>query len=251
MPGLIVYRGPSKYDGQQIVAILVKPDGRANRKTGAVVQQYIICTDIGPLEASRIGADYSICGNCKHKGTPEPNKTSGVASNRTCYVQLFQGPLGVYRAFKRGHYPAAETIEQVKDFIDDSMLRLGTYGDPACLPGDLNELLIELSSAHASYTHAHTVDEALGDKAASYSMVSADSIDDAIAAHSKGFRTFRVISISTYQEQGNNALLKNEIMCPSTKGIKCIDCKLCNGTKYKSGKSIAIIAHGPARNKVL
>ena len=250
MPGLIVYHGPSKYDGEQIVAILVKPNGKSNRKTGAVVQQYILRADIDPLEASRTGADYSICGNCRHKGTPAPNKTNGVAYNRTCYVQLFQGPLGVYKAVKQGYYPAAETIEQVKEFIGGAMLRLGTYGDPASLPEGLNELLIELSGAHTSYTHAHTVDDTISDHAARYSMVSVDSIDDAMRAHSKGFRTFRVIPISTYQEHGTNALLKNEIMCPNTIGVRCIDCKLCNGTKYKNGKSIAIVAHGPARNKV-
>lgn len=250
MPGLIVYNGPSQYDGEPIVVILVKPSGKSNRKTGAVVQQYILRADIDPIRASRIGADYSICGNCKHRGKPTPGKNAGVASNRTCYVQLFQGPRGVYKAFKRGYYPRAETIEQVREFIGNSMLRLGTYGDPASLPEGLNELLISLSRAHVSYTHAHTVDEALGDKAATYSMISADSIDDAQRAHAKGFRTFRVIPISTYQEHGNNALLKNEIMCPSTKGVQCIDCKLCNGTKYKKGKSIAIIAHGPLRNKV-
>lgn len=249
MAGIVVYCGPSKYDGEQIVVILVKPNGKSNRKTGDVVQQYILRADIDPLEASRIGADYSVCGNCKHRGEPVHGKPAGVASNRTCYVQLFQGPLGVYKAFKRGHYPAAETIEQVREFIGDSMLRLGTYGDPASLPEGLNELLISLSRAHVSYTHAHTVDEALGDKVAAYSMVSADSVDDAITAHSKGFRTFRVIPVSVYRENGDRALLKNEIMCPSTKGVQCADCRLCNGTKYK-GKSIAIIAHGPLRNKV-
>jgi hypothetical protein len=248
MPGLIVYRGPSQYDGAPIVAILIK-DSR-NRKTGAVVQQYVLRADIDPLHASRIGADFSICGGCKHRGAPAPNKTSGVASDRTCYVQLYHGPLRVYKVYKSGRYPRAETIEQVKDFIGDTMLRLGTYGDPASLPHGLNELLISLARDYVSYTHAHTVDEALGDKVASYSMVSADSVDDALHAHSKGFRTFRVIPISIYREHGANALLKNEILCPSTKGVQCIDCRLCNGTKYKSGKSIAIIAHGLSRNKV-
>jgi hypothetical protein len=250
MPGLIVYNGPSKYDGKPIVAILIKPNGKTNRKTGDAVQQYILRADIDPLHASRIGADYSICGNCKHRGEPIHGKAYGTASNRTCYVPLYQGPLRVYKTFKRGHYPAAETIEQVQSFIGDSMLRLGTYGDPASLPDGLNELMISLSRAHVSYTHAHTVDEALGDKVARYSMVSADSIDDALRAHAKGFRTFRVIPVSVYRENGNRALLKNEIMCPSTKGVQCVDCKLCNGTKYRNGKSIAIVAHGTARYKV-
>ena len=244
MPGLIVYNGPSKYDGEQIVAVLVRPSGTSNRKTGAVVQQYILRADIDPIYASRTGKDYAICGNCKHRGKPAPNKTSGVADSRTCYVQLFQGPLQVYKAYKSGRYPTARTVGDVAEFLNGHMLRLGTYGDPASLPDGLNDALIAHALAHTSYTHAHTVDEALGDKVASYSMVSADNIDDAITAHSKGFRTFRVIPV----HDADKPLLKNEILCPSTKGIQCIDCRLCNG-QLSRAKSIAIVAHGNGKFK--
>lgn len=246
MPGLIVYNGPSQYDNAPIVVILVKPEGKANSKTGAVIQQYIIRSDVDPLTAGRQGLDYSVCGNCKHRGQEAPYKATGEAINRTCYVTLHHAPLGVYKAFKRGSYPAVETIEQAKAFIDGALIRLGAYGDPASLPNGLNDLLISLAGGHTSYTHGHTVGETIGDNAARYSMVSADSIDDAIKAHDKGYRTFRVIPV----HEASKPLLHNEIMCPSDKGIKCIDCGLCNGMKYKNGKSIAIVAHGKSKNKV-
>lgn len=246
MPGMIVYSGPSKYDGAPIVVILIKPEGKANVKTGAVIQQYIIRADVDPLQASRMGLDYSVCGNCKHRGQEATYKATGEAIDRTCYVTLHHAPLGVYKAFKRGSYPEARTIDHVQAFIDGALIRLGAYGDPASLPSGLNDLLISLAGGHTSYTHGHTVGETLGDNAARYSMVSADSIDDAIKAHRNGYRTFRVIPIA----QANEPLLQNEIMCPSDRGIKCIDCGLCNGTKYKNGKSIAIVAHGKSKNKV-
>jgi hypothetical protein len=115
MAGLIVYRGVSAYDGKPIAVVLVKPEGKSNIKTGAVIQQYIIRENIDPVSASRIGEDYSICGNCKHRGKANPDKGSGVADNRSCYVLLFQGPAQVYKAVQSGKYPEATTIQQVQD----------------------------------------------------------------------------------------------------------------------------------------
>ena len=243
MPGIIIYNGPSAYDGAPIVSVLVK--GSTNRKTGATIQQYIIREDVHPLTASRQGLDFSVCGNCKHRGTASHDKVKGEAIGRTCYVKLHQGPRAVYDAYKRGRYPVARTVEDVQKFIGGGIVRLGAYGDPASLPDGLNDLLISSAGAHTSYTHGHTVGETLGDNAAKYSMVSADSIDEAIKAHNSGFRTFRVIPIRDV----NAPLLKNEIMCPSDRGVKCIDCRLCNGTMSR-GKNIAIIAHGVMKNKV-
>ena len=126
-------------------------------------------------------------------------------------------------------------------------LRVGAYGDPACLPDGLVEMLVGFAEFHTSYTHGHTVSDTLGDNAARYSMISADSEAEAIKAHDMGYRTFRVIPIAS----ANKPLLHNEIMCPNTtKGTQCNDCRLCNGQSYK-GKSIAIIAHGVSKNKIV
>ena len=60
--GYIAYEGPSEIDGAPIVVIVNKIDGSKNAKTGALVQTFIIRSDIAPTDALKTGADYSICG---------------------------------------------------------------------------------------------------------------------------------------------------------------------------------------------
>jgi hypothetical protein len=64
----IIYEGPSLYDGAPIVVLV--QTGSSNRKTGDMVQTYILRSDIDPITASRTGKDSAICGTCPHMGTP-------------------------------------------------------------------------------------------------------------------------------------------------------------------------------------
>jgi hypothetical protein len=96
----IIYQGPSLLDGAPIVVIANY--SKSNRKTGGVVQTYILRADMNPLEASKTGADFSICGDCKHKGTPTTDKTRKTALKRTCYVILGQGVSGAILETKAG-----------------------------------------------------------------------------------------------------------------------------------------------------
>ncbi len=62
--GFIAYEGPSMIDGAPIVVIVNKIDnGSDNEKTGAIVQTFIIRSDIGPIDALNTGADAAICGD--------------------------------------------------------------------------------------------------------------------------------------------------------------------------------------------
>jgi hypothetical protein len=90
----IIYNGPSLLDGKPIVVIATY--SKRNAKTGAVVQTYILVDGINPLEASKTGADFSICGTCAMRGevTTDPNRKQ--AKNRRCYVNLGQGVLIVF-----------------------------------------------------------------------------------------------------------------------------------------------------------
>jgi hypothetical protein len=76
---------------------------------------------------------------------------------------------------------------------------------------------------------------------------SADTPDQALEAHNKGLRTFRVIPISQWQAKGKESLLPNEVLCPACKEagarVTCSHCLLCSG-QYTKAKSIAIPAHG-------
>ena len=102
MKSAIIYNGPSLLDGEPIVVIATYSN--RNKKTGTVVQTYILCRDINPLEASKTGADSTICGDCVMRGTPTTDPVRKIAKNRKCYVNLGQGVLIVWKAFQRGVY---------------------------------------------------------------------------------------------------------------------------------------------------
>lgn len=238
----IIYSGPSLIDGAPIVCVAIVTSG--NTKTGNMIQTHIIRADVSPLEASKTGQDFSICGNCKHRGTATTDSTRKQATGRTCYVNLGQGPNQVFKRLKGTGYPTA-TPEQVQAIGRGRMVRLGTYGDPAAVPATIWDKLLQDSAGHTGYTHQH-------DKSPDYSrmMHSADTKAEALQAHRAGRRTFRVIPVAEYTAQGPAALLKTEILCPASKEagqrVTCEKCKLCSGSQVQA-KSVAIVAHGTAK----
>ncbi len=241
----VIYSGPSLLDGAPIVVVAIVSSG--NVKTGNMLQTHIIRADMDPMKASKTGADYSICGDCTHRGTPSTDPAKKTAAGRTCYVNLGQGPNQVFKAYSAGKYPTAATPAEITALGAGRMIRFGTYGDPAAVPAAVWNALLADATGHTGYTHQHK-------NAPDYSrmMYSADTAAEATAAHAKGFRTFRVIPVQDYSSRGTAAILSNEILCPASKendrGITCSQCKLCTGSS-SSGKSIAIVAHGTARNK--
>lgn len=238
----VIYSGPSLIDGSPIVCIAIVSSG--NVKTGNMVQTHIIRSDISPMDASRTGLDYAICGNCQHRGQATSDPTKKQAVNRTCYVTLFQGPTVVYKTFKRGGYPLA-TNEQITAIGKGQMVRLGSYGDPSAVPKSVWDALLSESVGHTGYSHQSKLPGVSVDY--SRVMVSVESKASANGYHLNGKRTFRVIPVSTWKEQGKASMLQSEILCPASNeaGNKatCIDCKLCVGSSIKA-KSIAIVAHG-------
>tara|TARA_R110000868_G_scaffold360017_1_gene622063 strand:+ start:1033 stop:1722 length:690 start_codon:yes stop_codon:yes gene_type:complete len=222
MPGAILYQGPSLFDGKPIVVIAVWSS--ANRKTGDMLQTYIIRSDIDPREANKYGEDESICGQCRHRGTPTFDPLKKLAEGRTCYVTLGQGPLIVFDAFIAGKYPVASprTVGRKRK------VRIGTYGDGAAAPRYVWDELLSEAEGHTAYTHN-------GGDPAIY-MVSVDTLAEAKAAWASNHRTFRVIPIGVAPEP-------EETMCPSLKGVHCEDCLLCDG-EHPTAKSIAIPVHG-------
>ena len=246
--GRIIYKGPSIIDGSPIVCIVTGlADSSSNSKTGAMLQTWIIRSDIDPITASRTGNDVSVCGTCLHKGTPDLSKVNGWANNRTCYVALNQAPTAVYRTMKRGSYPMASQ-DETAELGRDRMVRLGSYGDPAALPQDVFKALISEAKGHTGYTHARGAGVDYANL-----MVSADNKKQAMGYHLNGKRTFRVIPVKQWQDNGRASLLKTEVLCPASKeaGQKatCETCRLCSGSSLRA-KSIAIVAHGTSRNKV-
>jgi hypothetical protein len=70
----IIYKGPSLLDGKPIVVIATF--SKRNTKTGEVVQTYILVDGMNPLDASKTGADFSICGDCAMRGEVTTDPTA-------------------------------------------------------------------------------------------------------------------------------------------------------------------------------
>lgn len=233
--GVVLYEGPSKLDGAPIVVIATGLRNKStNEKTGAMVQTYILRTDVDPVTAVREGKDASICGDCIHRG-------DGTGAGRSCYVTLIHGPSAVYRSYLRGIYPKADAFEAAALFAG-RMVRLGTYGDPAAAPFALWKTALLRAKGWTGYTHQWRNVPARWSELV---MASADSVADMEAAHDKGYRTFRVTAEPFQNVKGK------ETTCPASdeKGnvTSCITCKACMGTAGKARASITIAAHGTGK----
>lgn len=228
----IVYRGPSMIDGAPIVVVAVYSD--RNRKTGAMLQTYVILADVNPLDASKNGADFSICGDCKHRGTVTDDAAARQAKGRSCYVILGQGPLSVYRGMQRGLYPDAQSSDARRALGRGRLVRIGTYGDPGAVPADVWQDLIADAAGWTAYTHRAGWRPDLA-------MQSADTLAEAQGHWQAGRRTFRVMTGLA------DLVPEKEVLCPASKEAgrrtTCAACKLCAGTATRSPKSVAIVIH--------
>jgi len=236
--GYVLYKGPSRIDGETIVAILTLQS--TNIKTGNMAQLWIMREDTPPHIAKKQGKDVSVCGDCPIK--------------KECYVVLFQGPLSVYNAYKRGTYdgmgyfnspiPKSLYKGRIPDRdLSQLSIRFGAYGDPAALPIWLINAITQNCKDFTGYTHSWKRFPGLS----KYFMASVESIALKDKAKKLGFRTFRVIPKSGVTPSAYIGLPINpknkEITCPAeNKGKQCLDCMLCNGAKQAA--DITITAHG-------
>lgn len=223
----IIYDGPSLIDGLPIVVITTVHSD--NTKTGNMVQTWIMRSDVDPISASRTGADYSICGNCQHRGRPH-NGATGWAKQRSCYVNLLFGPNTVFQAYKRGRY---QHTDELREIGRNRLIRIGSYGDGAAVPQHIWDELCSEAKGWTGYTHQ-------GNTRPDRFMTSADSLQQAQQAWARGERTFRVLKSVV-------DLQPNEILCPASeeagKRTTCANCKLCAGASI-AAKNIGIVAHG-------
>lgn len=242
--GVILYEGPSQIDGAPIVVIATGlRTGSTNVKTGAMVQTYILRSDMPPIEAVKTGADVSICGSCRHRG-------NGSGGERSCYVTLIHGPRGVYAAYKRGSYQRADDLgTDPRELFRDQMVRLGSYGDPVAAPVEMWRAVLKHAAGWTGYTH-HWKDASVSFVDwAPLVMASCDSeAEMRLAQRKMGYRTFRVTPEPFENIKGV------EVVCPASheagQKVECIDCRACMGTSSKARVSIQIAAHGSGRKYV-
>jgi len=232
--GVILYQGPSLIDGAPIVVIAnrIVADS-TNEKTGAMVQTFILRQDMRPLEAARLGYDFSICGHCPHRPT----------NDGSCYVNIGRSVESVYGAFVRGRYAVPHVdydTSILPELFAGSIFRLGSYGDPAAAPFRVWQHATALVRARNGYTHQWREFPAF----AALCMASVDSEAQAHEARAAGWRTFRVRGAAA-------PVMTGEVVCPASeeagKKTTCSDCRACGGTQAKARVSIVIAAHGTTK----
>lgn len=228
--GMILYQGPSKLNGKPIVVIAIGfAKSSSNRKTGGMIQTYILCDGIDPISAVNCGADCAICGGCIHR----KNIHTGT---RTCYVTLMHGPMMVYKTYMKGKYMPVDY-----NLFADRPVRLGTYGDPAAVPADVWYTIKAVAKMTTGYTHQWNNSKI--DSLSSICQASCETEQDVAKANAKGYGTFRVLPVLSETPV-------NAIHCPASeemgKTTTCVECGMCNGA---NGYNIAILAHGSTGHK--
>lgn len=247
--GYVVYDGPSKIDGAPIVA-LASTGKSQNRKTGDMVQVWILNQNIKPSKAVATGHDEAICGRCAFRPVMARiarDKGEEVAS---CYVSTTNGgPNSVWHSYRSGRYESFPWYD--KKFAFDRPVRIGAYGDPAAVPLQVwDKFLQRCAKGWTAYTHQWKRFPSFS----RFCMASVNDADEQQWAIDKGYRTFRVI-----QKNGDTPLLARpmwrdlrEIACPAAehKGYAlgerstCAKCLLCDGKRWRDVRAnIAVDAH--------
>lgn len=228
--GRILYEGPSMLDGQPIVVIAVGFETRStNDKTGGMIQSYILRTDVHPAVAFRNGAGSSVCGatECPH------------FVNKTCYVNWGQGPRSVWECYRRGGYAP---IGDDWHLFDDTVVRLGSAGDPCAAPEHVWRPIFDRARKHTGYTHQWR--KPVGQWAKGFLQASCDGMRDYIESTAQGWRPFLVKPAHVPDPEGSvHCAASSE----SGKKTTCEQCTLCDG----STANVVINAHGSSQRRVL
>lgn len=225
--GFILARFESPIDGNLCVAILTTSS--SNRKTGDMMQVWILREDVHPVDAIATGDDYSICGNCPHR----KDQTTG---KRSCYVNVGQAPSAVWKAYKAGKYGRLSDLNP--EDLKGRRIRWGSYGDPAIIPPALFAAINEHAAGHTGYTHQWREPWAQHFKGAF--MASCDGMRDYLEASAHGWKCFSVAPVG-HTGQGKQ--------CPATvdnSQAQCVTCQLCDGGKA----DIWVEAHGSGARHV-
>ena len=232
--GVVLYDGPSKIDGEPIIAIACRiMESSENDKTGAMVQTFIMRKYIAPHEALKTGADFSVCGDCALRPI---NKGA-----TRCYVRVYQAPLSVWGAFHRDRYatPGVDfDAALLPELFAGLSFRIGSYGDPAAIPAKVWRSATSRVNNRTGYTHQWR--KRIGAGLKNLCMASADNPADVASASAKGWRTFRV-------RKHDAPTLKTESICPASKEggnrVQCDTCGLCQGSTI-AARNIVIADHG-------
>ena len=228
--GVVLYEGPSLIDGKPIVALAAF--GSGNDKTGDLPTTWVMRSDIEPHVALKRGCDASVCGSCPFRNDGVNPETGG------CYVVVANGPLQVYRAWKRGRYNGTMAMLK-RAMLAAGLFRMTAYGEGPAVPfGAFRVPMSVLKSGDersAGYTHRW---RDCPQEWRAFLMASVHSPEERREAKRLGWRTFRATP-------PGGQPLPGERWCPAeTKGLQCVQCRACCGTGAGPKWDVLITAHG-------
>ena len=231
--GMVIYNGPSALEPDVNIVVIMTglEHGTSNKKTGDMVQAWILREDMKPSEASATGQDVAICGDCPHR------RSQGGG----CYVDPSKAPLSIWKAYKKGNYPTV-TPKDAAVLLAGMWVRFGAYGDPSAVPIKVWDPIVLTAKKRSGYTRQW---KRFDVKQWGFLMASTMTEEETTEAQAMGWRTFRIRS-----EDAD--LMANEIDCPSAKDdslmpITCAACNLCEGRDFEKkriAKSITVEIHG-------
>lgn len=220
--GVVLFDGPSMLDGEPIIVIATFDS--VNRKTGNVIQTWIIRKDVAPNIAVQTGQDTSICGKCPHRHF----------SGGGCYVLPFQAPLNIWKNYHNGKYPKMSP-QYINRFLNRN-LRLGSYGDPAAVPYTVWLAITSVCANHTGFTHQ--VEHECFDK----NILNVCQVSIETQSQYKKYAQYGTFRVKIK----DSPLLDGELLCRNEHGFRCEQCNLCDG---QNKNKIAIDFHGNKKSR--
>ena len=237
----------STIDGSSCVAIFTV-SASTNSKTSDLIQSDFLRADIDPVSAVSAGSDASVCGDCVHRATKDPE--TGEYRPGSCYVVIFRRPLAIwkcYRACLHGESSRYARLDLMNPehvaALSGRSKRYGSYGEAASVPASFWRrwhALVDGSAGHTGYTHRWR--ELDCQHLRPFLMASVDSLAEKREANALGWRTFRVRS-------ADEPIERDEFSCPASleagKRLTCAECLACDGAKDRAPcANVTIISHG-------
>ena len=199
-----------------------------NRKTGEMLQTYLLNKSTLTSEPKIFGAKCSAC--------PMVSKcyvNHDKQSVRRTIKKLLNGENTSYKF---------SSLQEVLPLLRGQFVRLGTYGDPSALPIEDLKKITAASDGWTGYTHFF---KEIDSDYSLYLMASVESLEGELLAHALGYLTFRVL----LKEDETLEVSYSSIQCLNVENektlvtLQCVDCLICSGTKGRGKKSVYIEEH--------
>jgi len=255
---ILLYVGPSRYDGTTIRVYLYA--SRGNSKTGKVAGLVIVPDGVADFfSILRLGLDGSNCGACPFRGLASGGKGG-------CYTHAGTTPVALSGLIRSGL--ALDAVTDVGTAVTDFLqyrrgglrfaaLRSAVYGDAAALPVDVWQAIeaacLSLGLPILGYTHGHTalglrgVDHLRGSHVLSIDATT--SADTQALRRSAGWRGFEVVAPGARPAAGSFA-------CPASvergRKLTCVECKACGSDGYRrNAGDVVIWNHAPQARRAV